>query len=101
VTAADRALPATATEVSDLVARCNATDRKLLIVGGDTLHGMGFPPERADVRLVTAALSAVAEYEPADLTIAVQGGLPLQTLNNVLARQRQFVPFDSTLEQKS
>lgn len=92
---AERAIPATAADVSELLARCNAADRKLLVVGGDTLAGMGFPPERADVRLETTALGGVVEYESADLAIAVEAGLPLQTLANVLGAERQFVPFDA------
>lgn len=95
MTVVERFAPATAAGVSELVARCDADGRKLLIVGGDTLHGMGFPPERADVVLETSALAGVVQYDPADLTIAVQAGLPLQTLAIALGAHRQFVPFDA------
>lgn len=90
-----RAAPATAAELSDLVARCNEAGRKLVIVGGDTLAGMGLPPEHADLRLETTALTSVAAYEPSDLTVGVQAGMPLQALANVLGAHRQFVPFDA------
>ena len=38
--------------VSKIVARCDPCGEKVWIVGGATLAGMGFPPERVDVTLV-------------------------------------------------
>ncbi|HEY1656105.1 MAG TPA: FAD-binding oxidoreductase [Candidatus Tumulicola sp.] len=95
MTVAERIAPKTATEVSDCIARCDAGGRKLLVVGGDTLAGMGFPPERADVRLEMTGLAGIVAHEPTDLTIAVQAGIPIQAVGNALGMHRQFVPFDA------
>jgi len=81
--------------LSELVGSCDASRRKVLIVGGNTLAGMGRPPERVDVTLSTAELTAIVDYEPADLTVAVQAGTLLQSVNVMLARRGQFVPFDA------
>lgn len=94
MTVTERVLPKTAEELGELLARCDAGGRKLLIVGGDTLRGMGFPPERADVTVETTALADLVAYEPADLTVAAGSGMPVRTLINLLSAHRQFVPLD-------
>ncbi len=57
--------------------------------------GMGFPPERVDVTLSTGALKGVVANERADLVIAALAGTTIAELANLLAAQRQFVPFDA------
>jgi glycolate oxidase FAD binding subunit len=91
----ERATPESLESLSEIVARCDRDRRKILIVGGDTLAGMGFPPEQLDVTLVTSSLARVIAYERADLTIAVQAGASVQTIAKLLAAQGQFVPFDA------
>jgi glycolate oxidase FAD binding subunit len=91
----ERALPASAEEASELLARCDRDGAKVLVVGGNTLAGMGLAPERVDVTLVTTALDRVVEYVPADLTIAAQAGVSIRSLASELAQKRQFVPFDA------
>ncbi len=91
----DRVVPANAQAVSKAVARCDRAGQKILIVGGGTLRGMGFPPERLDVTLVTTALRGVIANERADLVIAVRAGTPIQDVVTLLATQGQLVPFDA------
>jgi len=88
-------VPASVSELGELVAECDARDRAIHVVGGNTLAGMGFPPERADVTLETTGLTGAVEYEPADLTLAARCGTPIQSLSALLATHRQFVPFDA------
>jgi glycolate oxidase FAD binding subunit len=94
-----RLIPTGVTEVSKIVARCDRVGEKVHIVGGRTLAGMGFPPERADVTLVTTALTGVVANERSDLTIAVRAGTAVQSLATLLAAQGQFVPFDAPAPQ--
>jgi glycolate oxidase FAD binding subunit len=91
----ERVKPASAQEVSEVVARCDAAGQKVSIVGGNTLDGMGFPPERADVMLDTTGLGGIVANERSDLTIAVRAGTALRDLTALLAAQKQFVPFDA------
>ena len=91
----ERVRPQSAQAVSELVARCDAAAQKVWIVGGNTLEGMGFPPERADVTLDTTQLTGVVANERADLTLAVRAGTPLRDVATLLAAQGQFVPFDA------
>jgi glycolate oxidase FAD binding subunit len=81
--------------VSELVGSCDRDGRKVSIVGGNTLGGVGLPPERVDVTLSTTSLAGVVEYVPADLTMAAQAGIPIQNVGVLLAQHGQFIPFDA------
>jgi glycolate oxidase FAD binding subunit len=87
--------PATIDAASELIGACDRDGRKVLITGGNTLAGMGYPPERADVTLSTTALCGVVDYVQADLTLAARAGTAIQTLGALLAQHGQFVPFDA------
>jgi glycolate oxidase FAD binding subunit len=91
----ERAIPTSAAEVGELLARCDRDGRKIRIAGGNTLAGMGYPPERADVTLETTGLDKIVEYVRADLTIGAQAGVTIRTIASLLAQNRQFVPFDA------
>jgi glycolate oxidase FAD binding subunit len=90
-----RVAPQNARELSDAVALCDADGRKVLIVGGNTLAGMGLPPERVDLTVETTELNGIVAYEPADLTLAAQCGIALGSIVGLLAGRGQFVPFDA------
>jgi glycolate oxidase FAD binding subunit len=87
--------PQSVDALAELVGACDRDGRKVAIVGGNTLAGVGLPPERVDVTLSTAGLTSVVEYVAADLTVAAQAGVPLQKLNVLLSQHGQFVPFDA------
>lgn len=95
MTVAGCTAPQSVEELSELAASCDGDGRKILIVGGNTLSGMGLAPERVDVTLSTAGLGRIVEYEPADLTVAAQAGTVLQSIDVLLAKRGQFVPFDA------
>lgn len=90
-----RAVPVDAQTLAEIVGRCDRAGEKVLVVGGNTLCGMGFPPERTDVTVDTGALKGVVANERADLVISVRAGTTIQNIATLLAAQRQFVPFDA------
>lgn len=55
---------------------------------------MAGPVEPADCAITTAGLRRVLEYEPHDLTISVEAGLPWRELVSTAAEHRQIVPLD-------
>jgi FAD/FMN-containing dehydrogenase len=55
---------------------------------------MAGPIEPADAAITTTALRRVIEYEPRDLTISVEAGLPWSELTRILAANRQMIPLD-------
>ncbi len=68
--------------------------RTIQIEGAGSKRLMAGPVEPADERISTAALTRVLDYEPADLTISVEAGLPWREFTSLLAANRQMVPLD-------
>jgi glycolate oxidase FAD binding subunit len=62
--------------------------------GGGTAMRIGNLPRRVEVVLGLARLNRVVEHEHANLTATVQSGITLSTLQEILAKQDQFLPFD-------
>src|SRR4029453_11865827 len=50
--------------------------------------------EPSEVTIPTTNLARVLNYEPKDLTISVEAGLPWAELTRLLAENRQMVPLD-------
>lgn len=97
----ERVAPQSVDEVSEIVGRYDREGRAIVVAGGETLRGMGLPPERVDLTLSTTALTGVVAYEAADMTFVARCGTPLQTLATALAKQGQFVPFDAPQPQQA
>ena len=93
------ARPESIDELAGLLRRWNADGRAVVPWGGGVRQELGRPPARYDVALDVTALNAVIEYEPADLTVTVQAGMRIGTLQTLLAEHGQMVtlesPFDS------
>src|SRR5579864_8244459 len=68
--------------------------RTISLAGNSTKYRMAGPIEPAQTVLSTSALNRVLEYEPHDLTISVQAGLPWRELTRLLAANRQMAPLD-------
>ncbi len=75
--------------------RAAAEAGKTIRLGGNfSKDGMGGPVGQADVRVTTCALNRVLQYEPKDLTISVEAGMPWLHLSELLAANRQMIPLD-------
>src|ERR1051326_6463381 len=74
-----------------------ANSRNLVVApaGGLTKQQIGCVPERIDILLSTPRLNKVEEYDPGDLTIAVQAGVPFAQMQRQLALHQQWVPCDA------
>jgi len=62
--------------------------------GGATKLDWGNPPQKADLILSTARLNRIVEHAWADLTVTLEAGCTLQSLQNALARHGQRLAFD-------
>ena len=60
---------------------------------------MGGPLPLGAVRVTTSAMTRLLAYEPADLTISVEAGMPWRQLNRILDENNQFVPVDPAYSQ--
>ncbi|MBV8482974.1 MAG: FAD-binding oxidoreductase [Verrucomicrobia bacterium] len=62
--------------------------------GSGSKLGWGNPPSRADLVLSTARLNRVIEHASADLTVSVEAGCTIGTLQDTLAQHGQRIAID-------
>jgi glycolate oxidase FAD binding subunit len=85
--------PAKAEEVAEVVRFAAAEKLSVVCCGSRTKLEMGMPPQRYDLALDISGLVQISHYDPADLTLSVDAGLPLAELSKLLAAQNQFLPL--------
>jgi glycolate oxidase FAD binding subunit len=85
--------PGSSEEVVEIVKF--AAREKLAIVptGGRTKLGIGMPPRRYDIALDMTRMDRIVAYDPGDLTLSVEPGIPLHKIASALAKHRQFLPL--------
>jgi glycolate oxidase FAD binding subunit len=75
--------------------RESACEHRAIRLGGNfSKDALGGPCAPADVTISTASLNRLLEYEPRDLTVSVEAGMPFSELVNTLAANRQMLPLD-------
>jgi glycolate oxidase FAD binding subunit len=87
-------LPSTSEELRDALATAGASRQTIELFGSDTKRSMAGPVAAADVRISTAGMRRILQYEPRDLTISVEAGIPFSELNTSLASHGQMIPLD-------
>lgn len=93
--------PSNAEELADELRRAAGHERTIELSGNSTKRRMGGPIDPADVAISTAALNRVLQYEPNDLTISVEAGLPWRDLVCTLAEKKQMVPLDPPFAERA
>ena len=79
-----------------------ARDRQTIETGGAfTKIRAGGPRGTAQVNISTAKLDRVLNYEPRDLTISVEAGMPIAELSALLAKNQQMIPLDPPFAPKA
>ena len=75
----------------------DASERGAAVIpwGAGRHMSLGNVPTRYDVALRTTKLDRVIEYEPADMTVAVEAGITMGRLQSLLAERGQFLPIDA------
>jgi glycolate dehydrogenase FAD-binding subunit len=72
-----------------------ATEYCAIRLGGNfSKDRLGGPVSRADATLSTAGMRRLLQYDPRDLTISVEAGMPFAELERILAEHRQMLPLD-------
>lgn len=82
-------------EAAEIVGAAAGRSERLRLVGGDTMAGIGRPPQD-EATLSARALSGVTLYEPAEMVIAARAGTPLSEVQALLAARGQMLPFEPT-----
>ena len=93
--------PADLRELQDVLSV--ASDRGLAVApwGGGTRAAYGNPLKRLDLVVDMSDLNGVVEHNPADLTVTVQAGITMSTLQEVLSDHGQFVALDPPLPSRA
>ena len=87
------AKPGSAEEVAE-IARFAALEKLTIIpCGNRTKLRIGAQPSRYDIALDMTALDQIPHYDPGDLTVSAEAGIPLAKLNSALNEHNQFLPL--------
>jgi glycolate oxidase FAD binding subunit len=93
--------PNTADEAADVVRTAVQEKFALVACGARTALSIGMPPASYDVALDMTRVAGIASYDPGDLTISVNAGMPLAELARVLAERKQFLPLEVPFFEKA
>jgi glycolate oxidase FAD binding subunit len=86
--------PESSGQLAEALLRAAGHERTISREGTGTKRQMAGPIHRADEWISTARLNRVLQYEPHDLTVSVEAGLPWADFTRLLAENRQMVPLD-------
>lgn len=86
--------PSTPEDLAYALQRAASQNRTVVLQGNNSKTLMGGPVEPAEEVVSTTSLRRVRQYEPHDLTISVEAGLPWAELTDLLAVHRQMIPLD-------
>ncbi len=86
--------PASTDELSRLIADANTAGEAVIPWGGGTRMDLGNTPTGYDVAVDVTGISGIVEYEPADLTVVVNGGTTVAALQSALGEHGQRLNFD-------
>lgn len=84
--------PATPDELADAV----RSAPRVIVVGAGTTPRLARVSEEF-VRISTAKLSGIVDYEPSEFTFTALAGTPLREIVAALAERGQYLPFDPAL----
>jgi glycolate oxidase FAD binding subunit len=93
--------PATEQQLAAALRLANESNLAVIPRGGATKLAWGNPPSRADLILSTARLNRILEHAWADLTVTVEAGCTIQTLQQTLAQHGQRLALDPLWPEKA
>jgi glycolate dehydrogenase FAD-binding subunit len=85
--------PCAAEEVAEIVGFVAAENLAMVACGSRSKLELGMPPRRYDLALDMTGLRQIAHYDPGDLTVSADAGMPLNELAKALAAKKQFLPL--------
>jgi glycolate oxidase FAD binding subunit len=87
------ASPQSAAEILEMVKFARKEKLAIIATGARTKLGIGLPPRQYDIALDMTRMDRLVSYDPGDLTLSVEAGIPLHKLSAILAEHRQFLPL--------
>ncbi len=86
--------PASAKELAETLCEAASGARTLTVAGNHSKRLMGGPVPSSEVVISTSRLRSVLQYEPNDLTISAEAGMPFSELQALLAHRKQTIALD-------
>jgi glycolate oxidase FAD binding subunit len=93
--------PETPEQLASLLREAGEAHRTIRLGGNFSKDQLGGPVSPADVTISTASMKRLLEYDPRDLTVSVEAGMPFSELTNILAGHRQMLPLDPAWRKES
>ena len=85
--------PVDVQELRETLEWAHGNDVAVYPFGGRTLKQLGNVPARPGIALDMSALNRMVDFQPADLTVRVQAGMTVETLDSTLAQDAKYVPL--------
>jgi len=85
--------PVSTEEVMEVVRFAQTEKLAILPLGSRSKCDLGMTPDRYDIALDMTGLREIAHYDPGDLTLSVDAGMPLRALETYLQQRGQFLPL--------
>lgn len=92
--------PSDARELAEALAEAASRKHRILLRGASSKDAMGGPLAPADVCISTRRLNRLLAYDPDDLTISVEAGMPYAEFSRLLAEHGQMAPLDPPFAQQ-
>jgi len=86
--------PQTPEQMADALRELAARRRTIQLGGNFSKNRLGGSIEATDETVSTCAMRRLLNYEPRDLTVSVEAGMPFRDLERTLAQNRQMLPLD-------
>jgi glycolate oxidase FAD binding subunit len=85
--------PTGSDELRGMLQQAAASRQSIALFGANSKRLMAGPVAPAGVRISTVAMKRILKYEPRDLTVSVEAGIPYIELSRELARNGQMIPL--------
>ncbi|HKV46602.1 MAG TPA: FAD-binding oxidoreductase [Candidatus Acidoferrales bacterium] len=84
--------PSSPEEILEIVKFAASENVAIVVSGARTKIGIGLAPRRYDIALDVTRLNRIVAYDPGDLTLSVEPGVPICHLQRSLNEHGQFLP---------
>lgn len=87
--------PGNREQIAEVLRLAHAERLRVAPAGHGTKQRLGGAPSGIDLILSLARLDRIPDYQPADLTVTVEAGAPMQDAGAALRAQGQMLPLDA------
>jgi glycolate oxidase FAD binding subunit len=93
--------PSCAGELAALLQECASKRQTIELAGCGSKSNMGGTVEGADVFISTKNLNKLLAYEPRDLTVSIEAGMEIRSLQALLNKNGQTIALDPPFSEKA